>query len=258
MEIPIIVSSCDPFRDAWGPFFHFFFKQWPDCPHPVYLLTNYGHYRDERVRCLQLGRDRSWADNLRLALDRLNAQHILYFQEDFFLTRRVPTAELQADLAFAMEHQTAYLGFYPLPQPEEGSFRGHPRIGRCARAARLRVSLQATYWNVAALRSLLRPGETGWDMEEFGSDRSRELLFLRFNSFATTPIDYFFTAIVRGAWQPEAVAMCRAEGITLDLKFRPVRPVTKWQKARRKWQCQLERVRQAVWPRAFDIPALPH
>lgn len=257
MEIPIIVSSCDPFRDAWGPFFHFFFKHWPDCPHPVYLLTNYGHYRDDRVRCIQLGRDRSWADNLRLALDHINAQHILYFQEDFFLTRRVSTAVVQADLAFAMENQAAYLSFYPEPQPDEASFKGHPRIGVCARDARLRVSLQAAYWNVATLRALLRSGETGWDMEKFGSERARDILFLRANSLETTPIGYFFTAIVRGAWQPGAVEMCRAEGITLDLNFRPVRPVTRWQKARYKWRCKFERLRQLVCPREFEINALP-
>jgi hypothetical protein len=257
MEIPIVVSSCDQFRDAWAPFFHFFFKQWPDCPHPVYLLTNHSHYHDDRVRCLQVGRDRSWADNLLVALDRINADHILYFQEDFFLTRRVPTAQLGADLAFATESNAAYLSFYPGPPPDEPSFKGHPYIGLCAREARLRVSLQASYWNVAALRDILRPGESGWDMEKFGSDRSRDRLFLRVNSLDTTPIHYFFTAIVRGAWEPGAVEMCRADGITLDLKFRSVRPETKWQRTRRKWKFRFERARQNVWPRRYDIHALP-
>ncbi len=256
-DTAVVVSSCDPFRDAWAPFFYFFARRWPDCPFPVFLITNHGVYQDPLVTCIPVGRDRGWASNLTAALDRIAARRIVYLQEDYFVTRAVQTALLLEDLEFATRSGAAYLGLYPIPTPDERSFAGHPRIGRVAAAAGMRVSLQAAIWDVAALRSLLRKGETGWDMEKHGSDCSRDMLFLRQNSFDTTPLSYFFTAIKRGAWEPEAVAMCAKEGIRLDLGFRPVRPESPWQRRRRRWRSRLESLSQRWFPRRFEVAALP-
>jgi len=258
MDVAVVVSSCDQYRDAWAPFFYFFRKYWPDCPWPVYLITNYGVYRDRSVTCLALGRDRSWADNLLLALDRVAAPHIVYFQEDYFFTRPVQTDALAQDVDFCRRSNAAYLGLFARPAPEENSFRNNPRIGRLAPEARLRVSLQAAVWDVNKLRSLTRPGESAWAMERYGSDRSRQLLFLRMNSFETAPLDYFHTAIVRGAWDPLAVQMCRSADIPLDLSLRPIRPESWLQKRRRKLRFKIERARQRVWPRRFEIHAFPN
>ena len=256
MGLAVVVSSCDQFRDAWAPFFYFFARRWPDCPYPVFLVTNHGTYRDPLVCCLPVGRDLGWADNLLIALDRIGASHIVYLQEDYFFTRPVHTAHLREDIAFMQQCHASYLGLYPVPMPDEPVFDGHPRIGRLAAEAKMRVSLQAAVWDVAALRSMMRRRETGWDIEKFGSDRSRDRLFLRMNSFDTTPLDYFFTAIKRGVWEPGAVEMCHQESIGLDLQFRAVGPETKWQRIRRKWRFRLEAARQRVKPRRFEINAL--
>ncbi len=40
-ELAILVCSCDKYADVWEPFFKLFFKFWPDCPYPIYLLSNY-------------------------------------------------------------------------------------------------------------------------------------------------------------------------------------------------------------------------
>jgi hypothetical protein len=257
MDTVVLVSSCDAFRDAWAPFFYFFAKRWPDCPFPVHLITNHGRYRDPLVNCLEVGRDRGWASNLLCALDRLNPDRIIYLQEDYFLTTDVRTEDLLRDLEFMRRHAAAYLGLYPIPTPAEHFFQGHSRIGRLDSGADMRVSLQAAVWDVSRLRSLMRPGETGWDMEREGTERSREQLFLRMQSFETTPLDYYFTAIKRGVWEPEAVAMCAREGITLDLAFRPVRPETWLQRRRRKWRTGVESLRQSIAPRRHEIVAIP-
>jgi hypothetical protein len=258
MDIAIVVSSCDQFRDAWAPFFHFFFKFWPDCPYPCFLLTNYGIYTDPRVTCLTLGRDRHWATNLLLALDRIPARRIIYFQEDFFLTRRVRTDVLQEDIRFMEVHNAASLCLIPPPDANElADFAEyHPNLAKVADSARLRVCLQAAVWQVAALKSLLRTGETGWDMEKFGSARSRGMLLLRVQTRELSSLDYLRTAIVRGAWEPDAVAMCSQDGIKLDLAFRSVRPQTKSQRRKQRWRVRWERFCQALMPRRFEISPL--
>jgi len=258
MDVAVIVSSCDQYRDAWAPFFYFFRKYWPDCPWPVYLITNYGVYRDPSVTCLAIGREQSWADNLLTALDRAGAPHIVYLQEDYFLKRPVQTDVLAQDVDFCRQSNAAYLGLFGRPKPDEHFFENHPRIGRLAPEARMRVSLQAAVWDTNMLRSLTRRGESAWAMERYGSDRSRELLFLRMNSFESAPLDYFFTAIVRGAWEPGAVEMCKRANIPVDLSLRPIRPESWWQKRRRKLRFRIERARQRVWPRRFEICPFPN
>lgn len=253
MGTAVVISSCDQFRDAWAPFFHFFFKQWPDCPYPVYLLTNYGMYKDDRVITVAVGPDRAWADNLVTAFGRIKEDTILYLQEDYFLTRPVRTAELVEDCAFMKARNLPYLGLYPSAAPEETPFEGHARYNLLPARGPMRASLQAALWNREALLALMRRGEDGWDMEREGTERSRSLVFLRVKSCAASPMDYFCTAIKRGLWEPEAVQMCRDAGVVLDLNFRPVRPETKGQRFRRKWRLRLDRWRERLFPRPFDV-----
>jgi hypothetical protein len=71
-------------------------------------------------------------------------------------------------------------------------------------------------------------------------------------------MEYFFTAIVRGAWEPGAVELCKRANIPIDLSLRPVRPESWWQKRRRKMRFKIERARQRVWPRPFEICPFPN
>ncbi len=257
MKTAVVVSSCDQFRDAWAPFFYFFAKHWPDCPYPVYLVTNHGIYRDSQVTCIPVGRDRGWSDNLSLVLGRIGAQYIIYLQEDYFFLRAARTAQLQSDIELVQRNNIPYLGLYPSAASDEQPFNPEPRFNVLPPSSPMRASLQAAIWETKSLQTLLRPGETGWDMEKLGTERSRSMLFLRVRSCEASPIDYFCTAIKRGAWEPGAVEMCQQEKIPLDLNFRPVRPETKWQRFHHKWGNRLTAVRQRILPRHYEIIALP-
>lgn len=64
----VIIASCKAYSDSWGPFFTQFFKYWPDCPFPIYLITEGGEQPDPRVSMLILQKDNGWSDNVRYAL----------------------------------------------------------------------------------------------------------------------------------------------------------------------------------------------
>lgn len=228
--LAVVVSSCDAFADVWEPFFTLFFRYWPDCPYPVHLIANERRFAHPRVTTLCVGTDRGWTDNLRSALEHVPGTHLLYLQEDYLLRRPVDTPRVASLFDHVVARGAACLRLYPTPGPDQPDPDGLPGVGRIGADAPYRVSLQAAIWDRRALESILVPGENGWQMETLGSARSRSLSApflsverrLRPDGDLDVPIPYVCTAVVKGKWIPAAVALCRAEGIPLDLERRSV------------------------------------
>ena len=97
----VLVSSCDRFFDAWKPFATFWRKHWPTgrLPWPVFLIVNRLAVRSDWLTPLAVGADRGWSDNLRPVLGRIDADYLLYLQEDYFLTSAPDAAVLAALVA---------------------------------------------------------------------------------------------------------------------------------------------------------------
>lgn len=248
----VVISSCDKFRDAWSLFFYFFFKNW-DCPYDIYLISNYGIYNDQRVRTLQVGNDKGWASNMLFCLNQIDAENIIYFQEDYFINRSVDSLQVENCLDFFQANGADYLGLYPLPKPDYVNYNGQIRIGKLSSTARMRTSLQTAIWRKTSLSNLLIDGETGWDMEREGTNRSRNMLFLRFNEFENIPICYCFTGIIRGAWNPESLQMCIANNLLLPLKRRSLAPEKKYLKKLRKTREAIEFLIQVIFKKQFSV-----
>src|SRR6185503_6777819 len=164
-SVAIVVSSCDRFFDAWRPFAFFFRKFWPDCPFPVYLIVNRLRARSNWIRVFRVGSDQGWASNMETALREISASHILYMQEDYFLTGPVDRSRLVADIAFALERDAASFRFSGR-DPEEIDFTPiNDQIGILSPDSDWRTLCQVTLWKSDVLRSTLRAGETAWNME---------------------------------------------------------------------------------------------
>ena len=220
MKIAIVVSSCDAFFDCWRPFAFFFRKHWPHCPFPVYLILNQLQIRSEFIRPIAVGDDQGWATNLQAALGQIHESHVLYFQEDYFLNAPVREAQLTADIACALEKNADAFCFRARGQLEEAFQPINDRFGVVPIDSDGRTRLQATLWKRDALLSILRPGENAWEMEARGSERTREMLALSYSTRDNVPISYLMSAIVRGLWTREALAMCAQAGIAIEPHFR--------------------------------------
>lgn len=227
-SVSVVVSSCDAFFDAWGPFAFFFRKFWSDCPFPVYLIVNQLGVRSKVLRPLCVGKDQGWATNMQTALKQLDTPYILYFQEDYFLTAAVNEEQLASDFAYAIEQDAASFCFCDLSLLEPDFGRTNARFGVIPQDSKGRTRLQATLWKRDVFASLLRPGENAWEMEARGSERTRDLLMLSYTRNAAAPISYLMSGIVRGLWTPEARELCRADGVRIRPRFRPALASTKW------------------------------
>jgi hypothetical protein len=219
----IIISSCDGYSDAWGPFFDLFFKYWPDCPYRVYLIANNLKYPDDRVITLNINPDGNWAANMVEALAQIEEKYLIYLQEDYFIKSRVDNNYLSSLLNIVSQEAAACLRIFPCPGPDR-DYKDYANIGEIDRFAPYRVSLQAAIWDKGQLLQLINSGESAWDMEIKGSERSRNVVgqFLSIKRGQSLPLDYLCTAIVKGRWTKDAVKLLHENHIEVDFKKRKI------------------------------------
>lgn len=222
-HVCVLVSSCDAYSDAWFPFFQLLDRYWPDCPFPIYLISNTQPVNHSGVTSLTVGADRKWASNTLHAMSSLPFEHIVYFQEDYFLQSPVSTARVERVIEFARHTGAGFIRLAGFPNPDQP----HPNslgLGVLSPTVKFRVSLQAALWQRQTLLDLLVPGESGWDMEIAGTARSRSLTVPFFSVSSRNPVlDYYrHTGILKGKWVPGALRLCQREGITVDTSRRGV------------------------------------
>lgn len=219
-SVSIVVSSCDRFFDAWRPFAFFFRKFWPDCPFPVYLIVNRLRVRSRTIEAIQTGADQGWASNMQLALKRVRTPYLLYLQEDYFLTGPVHREQLARDFTYALTNDAASFCFCGLSLLEPEFARTEAEFAAIPETSQGRTRCQVALWRRDAFAATLRAGETAWDMEAKGSERTRGMPMLTYVRNDRVPIPYLISAIVRGLWTPAAIALCRAHDFRIKPAFR--------------------------------------
>jgi hypothetical protein len=221
-RIALVISSCDAFCDTWRPFAFFFAKFWPDCPFKAYLIVNEIPVVSDLFEPIAVGPDRGWASNFRRTLERIPHDYVLYLQDDYFLNSAVETARIVADCAWSIAHDADSLCFRGYPEPEAGYKPLTEHFGFAALDSDGRTRCQFALWKKSALMEVLREGETAWDMESCGSERTKEMGIMVYARRDDAPIRYLSSAIVRGLWVPEALTMCRDAGIPIRPRVRGI------------------------------------
>lgn len=242
-SIAIVVSSCDAFFDAWRPFVFFFRKYWGDCPFPVFLIVNRLQVRSGIIRPIAVGPDHGWASNMQVALDQITQPYVLYLQEDYFLNGQINRQQLAADFAYAFAREAASFCFYGRSKLESDFRPLNDRFGVVPRESDGRTRLQVTLWKKDVLQSILRPGESAWNMEARASERTRDLLALSYMQRDNIPIPYLMSAISRGLWTLQAISLCENERVRIHPRFRLAHSDVAW---RRRFRRGLGRARFAI------------
>lgn len=210
-DTAILVLSCDSYADVWPVFFTLFFRYWPRCPFPVYLGANHLHHQDERVTTLRVGDDMSWSQSAQLMLSDLRTTYVLTFLEDYLITAPVDGALVEALVNEMHETGAEFIRFRRSPHAKVPA-AGHPLLGELPPGVPYRVSLDIGLWRRETLLSLLRDGETAWDMEIAGSRRSDAL-----PGFFCSAVNVFSrtNGLERGKWKRYNLPMLRREHIAL-------------------------------------------
>lgn len=206
----VVIASCDSYSETWEPYNTLFERFWPDCPFPVYLVSNEEEFRSQRILSLRVGADVSWSDTVLAALSRIREEYVILMVDDFFLAGPPDSARITAILEW-MDRATANcVHLYGRPRP---AARTTDLVGPLPPGTYYRASAISSLWRKSVLTNILRSGETAWDFEIRGSLRSGE--FEGFYS-ALKPCFAFINGIIKGRWHPRSVAALRELGAAPD------------------------------------------
>lgn len=215
--IAIVVPSCDNYSDLWTPFFQCLHRFWPDCPYPIYLITNHKQSPDTGATTISIGDDLSWSDNLITALRQIPEPYVFVHIEDLFLVQKVNTVKVKTLFDWAIANKINYLK----------TIRGHHNAGvsyndwvcGIPRGSLYRASLMMTLYKKEVLLNLLKHGESAWDFEVHATERSDS-----YDNFYQVKENYFsiINTIIKRKWQRSATKLMRTLNISIDLSSRQV------------------------------------
>lgn len=250
-ELTIFVNTSDSFEDCWDPFFKLFKTYWPNCPYPIVLNTEKKDYSYPGlyIRCLKVAkgeqRKLSWSECLMRALDTIGSKYILYLQEDYFLEGPV---KLDAFDKVFEELKAGNSGVIYL-SGGVGPWTGNHSdlIWDLDKNAKWRLSLQAGLWNKSLFASLLRPHETAWELESYGSYRTRRLADkfscvnrVEYIGYDREIFPYQATGVIAGKWVKDIVLpLFSKHGIYVDLTLRGFHDSKKRSKKKRNFFLRL-------------------
>ncbi|MBQ5531896.1 MAG: hypothetical protein IIT98_07855 [Kiritimatiellae bacterium] len=222
----VLVCSCDGYSDLHRPFSRLWLKYWPDCPFDTVLLTETDPGADAEPcfsRVIACGKGMDWCAMLSYALKRIDTPRVILAMDDYLLSGRVDTRLVLKRLGQAERWNAANLRLLPNPPPgrsntlpfdgDDSLFRYKPSTGYC-------IATQTGIWDKDFLADLAEGKGSAWEFERYGSfDRALAttgpLLAARKAEFP------FVDAVHKGCWEPEGIAVCRANGIEPDFSRRP-------------------------------------
>lgn len=235
----IIVNSSDGFEDYWDPFFKLFSYNWSNCEYPILLNTENKEYTNPfkelnivstKSNNIDKTRRLTWSECLIEALNQVKTRHVLYFQEDYFIENKVRVGLIEEFANLMLEkNEIKYIGLTHFDNnPPFTSWEEDERLWIVNPKAKYRISMQAALWDKNTLLNYLRPEESGWMFEIFGSQRAKKKkeLFLTtnrnmFNSNDKTAIiDYVHTGIIKGKWHFQIPQLFKINNIEIDFKKR--------------------------------------
>ena len=175
-EFSILINSTDSFSDCWEPFFRLFKFYWPNYNGKIYLNTETKDFKYEGLNIISVKnriRDKSWSKCLFYAVNKIEEDAFIYMQEDYFLKDKVDDEKVkELFLKFKKyDIDCLHLTDQCTSGPFE-EFKMDDDLLIINKKAPYRISTQAAFWKKKVILNILRPWESGWDFEKFGTKRS--------------------------------------------------------------------------------------
>lgn len=214
-DLGVIVLSCDAYSDLWTVFFKQFAKHWSKADYNLYLACNEKSSGISDVIDAKSGPDIDWSSSLISSLQQVKEENVLIMIDDAFLCKDINHQHFLKLLNVFVEQNMDYLRLKNTPKPDI-SFTNE--IGKISAGQLYRTALFPSIWKKEVLLKILSPGESAWEFELKGSDRSDE-----YSEFYGTYNDVFeiIHGVIKGKWHPDALSLLEKEGVMVDVK-RPV------------------------------------
>lgn len=177
-ECTALINTCDTYSDSWTGFFQLLDIQWPDFQLDIVLNTETKEFTfsDFNIRTIHFqGKEKmAWGERLIETLKRIDTKYILFFLDDFYLTDKVRVYEIEKCYNYMEENSNiVYFSFFPVEDTDNKISEKYIGFEKRPQRGKYRYNCQIALWNREKLISSLRRHESPWEMELYGSIRSR-------------------------------------------------------------------------------------
>ncbi len=227
-KVELFVVSTDSYEDVWDHFFFFLSKYWKNIPFHVTLLTEKKEYENisMQVKCMNINGD-NWSDVVIGGLNQIETKFVIFILDDMFLDSEVNNDIVINALKLMEDNQEISCitlgGNDKTRQFESSEYRNMLHVKD---RSPFKVTTSPSLWRKENLISLLRSGESPWEFERKGSERSykkNDQFYVLDKPAMTTYYTWIGnSAIIKGKWQYNALKWLRSEGRIVDIKARGI------------------------------------
>lgn len=220
-NIAFVVVSCDRYADLWHGFFQCFHKYWGDFSWDLYLVTNHLDFKDNRVKVIKIGDDIDYSTNLLNAIEQINADWILLWLEDSFLSKKINNQLVNEIVEKAIN--TPNLGYLKLSNDLPLSYNcdKYFYFGKIPKGVKYRSAIGLSLYRKDVLQEILVPGQTAWQIDKSGiSDSLIEDFYALSTAFYKNPLFPYVNTVIKGKWYLPALSFLRKEGMSDIVRFR--------------------------------------
>lgn len=249
-DVSLLVVSCDAYKDLWKPYFSSLYKYWPDCPYPVYLGANNSKYPDSRVKPILVGPDKDYSSNLIAMLKRIESPWIILWIEDLFISKPIDSEYISKLINTAQEKNVGYLKL-ATSTPWVFAKNKEELMGPIPKGVKYRSGIGLALWNKETLLNLLIPGESAWQIERNGSDRSNffvEPFYALTPNVRSNPPITVINSVIKGRWSLNVLKYLKREGFEDHISNRKTQPLWSYLYGRAYlFRLELYRVMKKYW-----------
>jgi hypothetical protein len=224
-SLTILILTCDAYKEIWDPTFFYFRKNWPDCPYPVYFVSDKKTtYQRKGVTVLSFeGKD--FGGRVFSALQQVKTPYVLFLQEEYWLTRKVKTEKIQYLLGLMESKNISYLRLQMYQRLQLGK-----KIGKKVRSYSVeRVFDIDNHPFLAKKDVLLKMAEGNDEAHVFERRLSKRAAALEIKAAVSKPSYFAYQeALVRGLFFRKAFRMA----IKSECYHGKRRQMTRWEETK--------------------------
>ena len=210
MNLSILVGSCDEYSFLWNKFIYLFNKYWDhDLNLDKYILTQNLHVNSDQFKTIATGKI-PWTQRLKLALDNIKSDYILWLQDDYFFIRKIPSSTIQDYLNFITQYNIDRFGIHENSNLYIFANTAHKYV-KYSQLSLYTISLQASIWNKQFLLSCIDNDETPWQFEIDGSNRLNYRQHNIYLDVQNPP--WYLEAMKQGKHTIDYYNICKQEGL---------------------------------------------
>lgn len=177
----VIISSCGKYSDLWDAHIQLMHRNWPEHG-KAYLVTDTPTDRTfEDVEVICAGEGVEFTDRLKLVLDRVETEYVLFTLDDYFLTEKIDSQAIRQAMAVMSEQRLDYLRLYQVWNAvlrrehavEIPGYKGY--YLRDTSEGNYKISLYPGIWRTDFMRQTLRQPMNAWEYEVSLTEIAEEL-----------------------------------------------------------------------------------